>query len=109
TGHHRRIGDSRRRRADAARHRHPEDATLKGDARMAELLHRALWRNLRSTPGALVMPRGARRWRVPAHEVDDAVTPLRQRPDGYTTLRSLLPHRLAQHGADPDGARRRDH
>ncbi len=40
-------------------------AIVKGDARMAEVLRRALWSSLREPAAALVVPRGSRRWRVP--------------------------------------------
>ena len=39
-------------------------ATLKGDARMAAVLERALWSHLATPTEGLVVPRGARRWRV---------------------------------------------
>ena len=46
-----------------------ETAVVKGDARMAELLKRALWAHLRAPADALVLSRGARRMRLPAHEI----------------------------------------
>ncbi len=73
----------------------PQVATLKGDPRMAELLRRALWSHVSEPTEALVVPRGAHRWRVPAHEIRDAVEELRARGDGYETCRGLLPQRLA--------------
>ncbi|GMA86433.1 hypothetical protein GCM10025868_16830 [Angustibacter aerolatus] len=44
-------------------------ATLKGDARMAEVLRRAVWSRVGTAREALVVPRGSVRWRVPAHRV----------------------------------------
>ena len=37
---------------------------LKGDARMAGVLHRAVWSQVRMPTEALVVPRGSHRWRV---------------------------------------------
>ena len=70
-------------------------ATLKGDARMAELLRRGLWSHINEPAEALVVPRGAHKWRVPAHEIRDEIDALRVRGDGYETCRTLLPQRLA--------------
>jgi DNA helicase IV len=70
-------------------------ATLKGDPRMAEVIRRAVWRHLREPDDALVVPRGTRRWRVPADEVAQAIRALRERGDPYSVGRALLPQRLA--------------
>lgn len=70
-------------------------ATVKGDARMAEVLRRAIWSHVGTPTEDLYVPRGTRRWRVPVHEVADAITSLRERGDGYATSRALLPQRLA--------------
>jgi DNA helicase IV len=70
-------------------------AALKGDPRMAEVIRRAVWRHLREPDDALVVPRGTRRWRVPAHEVADAVEALRERGDPYSVGRALLSQRMA--------------
>ncbi len=70
-------------------------ATLKGDARMAEVLHRAVWRALPTPAEALVVPRGVRKWRVPAHEAADIVAELRARGARYHAARGMLPQRLA--------------
>ena len=43
-----------------------ETAVLKGDPRMAELLRRAVWAHVGTATEALVVPRGARKWRVAA-------------------------------------------
>ncbi len=70
-------------------------ATLKGDARMARVLSRAVWAHVRAPSEALVVPRGSRRWRVPAHEVREIVDELRTRGVRYGAARAMLPHRLA--------------
>ena len=44
-------------------------AVLKGDARMAEVLRRAVWASVRRPEQAVVLPRGTRRWRVAAWEL----------------------------------------
>jgi hypothetical protein len=73
----------------------PRLATLKGDARLADVLHRAVWSAVRAPDDALVVPRGSRRWRVPAHEVREIVDELRTRGVRYSAARAMLAHRLA--------------
>jgi DNA helicase IV len=68
---------------------------IKGDARMAEVLRRAIWSHVRPPVDAVVLPRGARRWRVPAYEVADLVSELRERGVRYGAGRELLAHRIA--------------
>jgi DNA helicase IV len=70
-------------------------ATLKGDARLAEVLHRAVWSHVGTVTEALVVPRGSRRWRVPAYEAADIVDELRSRGARYGAARAMLPQRLA--------------
>jgi DNA helicase IV len=70
-------------------------ATLKGDARMATVLHRALWSHLQPPTEGLVVPRGARRWRVATYEAEEIVTALRERGVRYGAARAMLPQRLA--------------
>lgn len=72
-----------------------ELARLKGDARMAEVLSRAVWSALEPARAALVIPSGARRWRIPAYQVDQIVAELRTRGVRYGAGRALLPQRLA--------------
>jgi DNA helicase IV len=72
-----------------------EAALVKGDARMAEVLRRALWAAIRPPAEALVLPRGSRRWRVPAHEIAELAAELRDRGIRYGTGRDLLAHRIA--------------
>lgn len=73
----------------------PDVGVLKGDARMAEVIRRAAWSALRAPAEPLVVPRGSRRWRVPAHEAADAIGALRERGDSYAGGRALLSSRLA--------------
>jgi len=70
-------------------------AIIKGDARMAEVLRRALWSSVRRPADALVLPRGSRRWRVSAYELDELVAELRTRGVRYGAARELLEHRIA--------------
>jgi DNA helicase IV len=70
-------------------------AVIKGDARMAEVLRRALWSAVREPSQAVVLPRGSRRWRVPAYEVAELVHELRTRGVRYGAARELLEHRIA--------------
>ena len=70
-------------------------AGLKGDARMAQVLERAVWAPLRPPRETLVVTIGSRRWRVPAYVASDAVHALRQRGLRYAAGRAALPHRLA--------------
>lgn len=70
-------------------------ATLKGDARMATVLERALWGHVAPPAEALVVPRGARRWRVPAYEVEELLGSLRSRGVRYGAARAMLPQALA--------------
>ncbi|HSE08365.1 MAG TPA: AAA family ATPase [Nocardioidaceae bacterium] len=73
----------------------PEVATLKGDPRMATVLHRALWSHLKPPSEGLVVPRGARRWRVATYEAEEIVASLRERGVRYGAARAMLPQRLA--------------
>src|SRR5487761_1552421 len=72
-----------------------EAALVKGDARMAEVLRRALLAAINPPAEALVLPRGSRRWRVPAHEIAELAAELRDRGIRYGTGRDLLAHRIA--------------
>jgi len=68
---------------------------LKGDARMAAVLHRAVWSQVRMPTEALVVPRGSHRWRVPTYQAEELVTELQTRGVRYGAGRSMLPQRLA--------------
>ena len=70
-------------------------AVVKGDARMAEVLRRALWAQVRTPVAAVVLPRGSRRWRVAAWELEELVHELRHRGVRYGAARELLEHRIA--------------
>jgi hypothetical protein len=70
-------------------------AIVKGDARMAEVLRRALWASVRAPAAAVVLPRGSRRWRVAAWEIEELVHELRHRGVRYGAARELLEHRIA--------------
>ena len=70
-------------------------AQVKGDARMAELLRRALWAGVSEPPGGLMLTRGSRRWRVPAHEIAGLIGELRDRGVRYGAGRDMLGHRIA--------------
>ncbi|OYO04871.1 AAA family ATPase [Enemella evansiae] len=72
-----------------------EVAVLKGDPRLAEVLHRAIWGRLREPTSTLVVPRGAHQWRVPAYRAEEAMAALRARGVRYQAGRELLPIRLA--------------
>jgi len=72
-----------------------EVATLKGDARLAEVLRRALWAKVGVPTEGLVVPRGSARWRVPAYEAEEIVAELRARGVRYGAARTMLPQRLA--------------
>jgi DNA helicase IV len=84
------VGRVRPRAVDAA-----PAARIKGDARMAQVLARAVWSHVQPAAEGLVVPRGARRWRVPAYEADELVAELRARGVRYATGRAMLAHRLA--------------
>jgi DNA helicase IV len=70
-------------------------AVLKGDARMAEVLRRAVWGSVRRPEEAVVLARGTRRWRVAAWEIEELVHELRHRGVRYGAARELLEHRIA--------------
>jgi DNA helicase IV len=73
----------------------PEAGRIKGDARMAEVLRRAVWSRVREPDQALELPRGVRRWRVPAYELAEIAAELRGRGVRYAAGRNLLSHRIA--------------
>ncbi len=70
-------------------------ARVKGDARMAAVLRNALWVQLEPPAEAIMLARGSRRWRVPAAEIAELVTELRDRGVRYGTGREMLSHRIA--------------
>ena len=70
-------------------------AVLKGDPRLALVLERAVWNGVRRPDEPLIVPRGVRKWRLPAAEVAGILDELRRRDVRYGTARDLLPQRLA--------------
>ncbi|WP_369206962.1 AAA family ATPase [Streptomyces sp. PU-14G] len=73
-----------------------EAAHIKGDARMAEVLRRAVRCGVRPLPAEpCVVVRGSRRWRVPAHEIEELVHELLARDMRYGAARDALPQRIA--------------
>ncbi|WP_338677877.1 UvrD-helicase domain-containing protein [Streptomyces sp. SCSIO 30461] len=72
-----------------------EAAIVKGDARMAEVLRRALRSHVVMPSESLVVVRGSRRWRIPAYEVEEIVRELLERDIRYGAARDALPQRIA--------------
>ncbi|MFZ4185928.1 HelD family protein [Streptomyces pseudogriseolus] len=70
-------------------------ATVKGDARMAEVLRRALYSHVTMPTEPVVVVRGSRRWRVPAYELEEIVRQLLDRDIRYQAAREALPQRIA--------------
>jgi DNA helicase IV len=68
---------------------------LKGDVRLAQVLHRAVWSRIVPPTEALLLPRGSRRWRIPAYAAAELVEELRTRGVRYAAARDMLPQRLA--------------
>ena len=73
----------------------PHVATLKGDARLATVVRKAVWSQVRSPSDGLLVPRGARRWRLAPYEVEEVLTELRSRGVRYAAARGMLAQRLA--------------
>ncbi|WP_225320635.1 HelD family protein [Streptomyces luteolifulvus] len=70
-------------------------ALVKGDARMAEVLRRAVHAHVSMPTEPVVVVRGSRRWRVPAYELEDIVRELLDRGIRYGAAREALPQRIA--------------
>ncbi|MFG2420157.1 HelD family protein [Streptomyces sp. NPDC048448] len=70
-------------------------AVIKGDARMAEVLRRAVRAHVTPPGEPVVVVRGSRRWRVPAYELDEIVRELLDRDIRYGAAREALPQRIA--------------
>ncbi|WP_419587027.1 HelD family protein [Streptomyces sp. Qhu-G9] len=70
-------------------------AVVKGDARMAEVLRRAVRAHVTLPTEPVVVVRGSRRWRVPAYELTDIVQELLDRDIRYGAAREALPQRIA--------------
>ncbi|WP_373304416.1 HelD family protein [Streptomyces anandii] len=70
-------------------------AIVKGDARMAEVLRRAVYSHVTMPTEPVVVVRGSRRWRVPAYELEEIVRELLDRGIRYGAAREALPQRIA--------------
>nr|WP_237330680.1 ATP-binding domain-containing protein [Streptomyces sp. BA2] len=70
-------------------------AVIKGDARMAEVLRKALRSHVSMPDEPVVVVRGSRRWRVPAYELEEIVGELLARDIRYGAARDALPQRIA--------------
>ncbi|MDX3693379.1 AAA family ATPase [Streptomyces europaeiscabiei] len=70
-------------------------AVVKGDARMAEVLRRAVRSHVTLPTEPVMVVRGSRRWRVPAYELADIVQELLDRDIRYGAAREALPQRIA--------------
>jgi len=70
-------------------------ARVKGDARMADVLRRALWAHLAEPREPIVLARGSRRWRVSAYDLAGLAAELKERGVRYGAGRDLLGHRIA--------------
>ncbi|MEV7020836.1 AAA family ATPase [Kitasatospora sp. NPDC093558] len=73
----------------------PESARLKGDARMAEVLRRAVRAGIALPTEPCVVVRGSRRWRVPAYELTEIIEELKGRDIRYGAAGEALPQRIA--------------
>jgi len=78
------------RAADSA-----EAARIKGDARMAEVLSRAIWAHLAKPTEGIVVPRGSRIWRVSVYEIEQHIAAIRDRGVRYSAGRAMLAQRVA--------------
>ncbi|NUS17415.1 MAG: AAA family ATPase [Streptomyces sp.] len=72
-----------------------EAARLKGDARMAEVLRRAVRSGIRMPTEPVMVVRGSRRWRVPAYELEEIVREMAARDIRYGAAHDALPQRIA--------------
>ncbi|MDX3853820.1 HelD family protein [Streptomyces sp. AK02-01A] len=70
-------------------------AVIKGDARMAEILRRAVRSHVTPPTEPVVVVRGSRRWRVPAYTLEEIVGQLLERDIRYGAAREALPQRIA--------------
>ncbi|MFF1682592.1 HelD family protein [Streptomyces sp. NPDC058256] len=70
-------------------------AVIKGDARMAEVLRRAVRSHVTLPTEPVMVVRGSRRWRVPAYELEEIVRELLDRDIRYGAAREALPQRIA--------------
>jgi DNA helicase IV len=72
----------------------PETARVKGDARMVDILQRALWANVGTPTEGILYAKGSRRYRVPDYAVQEIVSSLRG-ATRYAPGRNSLAQRIA--------------
>ncbi|MGW8886597.1 HelD family protein [Streptomyces sp. NPDC055749] len=70
-------------------------AVVKGDARMAEILRRAIRSHVTLPTEPVMVVRGSRRWRVPVYELEEIVRELLARDIRYGAAHEALPQRIA--------------
>ncbi|MEU3184562.1 UvrD-helicase domain-containing protein [Streptomyces sp. NPDC006923] len=70
-------------------------AVIKGDARMAEVLRRAVRSHVTPPTEPVVVVRGSRRWRVPVYTLEEIVGQLLERDIRYGAAHEALPQRIA--------------
>ncbi len=75
----------------------PDDvAVLKGDARLADVLHRALWRRVTKPRDSVQVPLSGRRYRIPEERLKRYVDDLRRAGISYGAGRERLALSLAE-------------
>ena len=75
----------------------PDDvAVLKGDARLAEVLHRAVWRQVAKPQDSVQVPLSGRRYRIPVERLRRYVDDLRRADISYGAGRERLGLSLAE-------------
>jgi DNA helicase IV len=75
----------------------PDDvAVLKGDARLADVLHRALWRRVAKPRDSVQVPLSGRRYRIPEERLKRCVDDLRRAGISYGAGRERLALSLAE-------------
>ncbi|MGK4582474.1 HelD family protein [Kitasatospora sp. HPMI-4] len=72
-----------------------EAAVVKGSARMAEVLRRAVRAGISLPTEPCVVVRGSRRWRVPVYELVEIIEELKDRDTRYGAAGEALPQRIA--------------
>ncbi|QVQ52442.1 AAA family ATPase [Spiractinospora alimapuensis] len=82
-------------RAPVRREERVDAARVKGDARMAEVIRRALWGTVAPVEETVVVEWGSRRLRIPPEESARAVAELTALGTGYGSGPTRLTHRLA--------------
>ncbi len=78
-------------------HDEPAAAVVKHDARMAEVLRRALYARVRAEgAGSLAVPDGSYRWRVPARTLEGIVADVREEEPPYGVGRERVRARIVR-------------